>query len=419
MMARRQQSQLITGIDIGSTAIRIAVGQATLNSQGSYDVHMIGAAEVAAEGIHKGVIASIEDTVSSLSGTLEQMERMVGIPIESAWVGISGMHIISQQSKGVVAVAKADGEIADEDVERAVEAARMVAPPLNYEMLHILPKAFTVDGQTGIKDPAGMTGIRLEVDTQIIHGLTAHIKNITKAVYRTGIDIDDLVLSSLATAQVVTTQRQRDLGVAVVNIGGTMSSVVVYEEGEVLHIATIPIGSEHVTNDLAIGLRTSIDVAERVKINHGMSLSKEISSREKIDLIHLGAEQSEKVSKRHIAEIIEARMAEIFEKVDEQLEIVQRSGLLPAGVVLTGGGSKLHGVMELARETLALPASLGYPIDIMSSTDKVNDLAFTTAIGLVQWGAGLQYTSGRSKSKLKVAGKAFGHVQSFLRSLIP
>ena len=208
MMAKRQQTQMITGIDIGSTAIRVAVGQATLNEYGKNDIHIIGTAEVASEGVQKGVVASIEDTVSSLSSTIEQIERMIGVPIDSAWIGLSGMHVMSQESKGVVAVAKADGDIGEEDIERAVEAARMVAPPLNYEMLHILPRAFTVDGQTGIKDPVGMTGIRLEVDTQIIHGLTTHLKNVTKAIYRTGIDIDDLVLSTLATWSVVSTARQ-------------------------------------------------------------------------------------------------------------------------------------------------------------------------------------------------------------------
>ncbi len=319
-----------------------------------------------------------------------------------------------------MAVAKADGEIAEEDVERAVEAARTVAPPLNYEMLHILPKRFTVDGQTGVKDPIGMTGIRLEVDTQIIHGLTSHLNNVTKAVYRTGIDIDDLVLSSLATGNVVTTEKQKELGVAVVNIGGSMISLIVYEEGEVVHLATIPIGSEHVTNDLAIGLRTSIDVAERVKIHYGHCLASTISKKEKIQLSNVGAETEETVTRHYVAEIIEARMGEIFEKVDEELEKIHRSGLLPAGVVFTGGGAKISGIIDLAREALALPASLGYPVDIMSSTDKVNDIAFTTAIGLVQWGAGLQYSSPRTRrSRFSVAGKAVGHMQKFFRSLIP
>ncbi|MBU0597204.1 cell division protein FtsA, partial [Patescibacteria group bacterium] len=363
---------------------------------------------------------SIEDTVSSLSSALEQIERLIGLPVEHAWIGMGGVDIISQISKGVVAVAKSDGEIAEEDVERAVEAARSIAPPINYEMMHLVPRGYSVDGQTGIKDPAGMTGIRLEVETQIIHGLTSHIKNFTKAVYRAGIDIDDLVLSILAAGDAVTTQRQKELGTTVVNIGSNMTSMVVYEEGDIIHVATLPIGSGHVTNDLAIGLKTSIDVAEQVKLNFGDCLPSNYSSRDKIDLARLGAEESEKVNKKFIAEIIEARMSEIFEKVNQELTNINRAGLLPAGIVYTGGGAKVEGVINLSKEILDLPASLGYPVDILSSTEKINDLSFTTAIGLVKWGARLQPSIKRSGGKGNgFFSKAVGGTKRLLRSLIP
>jgi cell division protein FtsA len=360
-----------------------------------------------------------------LSQALEQAERIVGVPIERAWVGMSGTHITSQQNRGVVAVARSNGEIASEDVLRVVESAKMITPPLNYEMIHVLPRRFTVDGQIGIKDPVGMTGIRLEVDTQIIHGLTTHIKNMTKAVYRTGIEIDDLVLSILATGAMVTTARQKDLGVAVVNIGSTVTSLIVYEEGEVLHLATIPIGSENITNDLAIGLRTSLDVAEMVKINYGDAVASHVSKKEKIDLATMGAEKSEDVSRYFVAQIIEARMTEILEKVDEELINIHRKGMLPAGVILTGGGAKLDDIIDCAKNTLGLPASLGFPIDIKSVSDKTNDLAFATAIGLVFWGAGMEAsgnsTPSRNKGLFKVTfiRKAVEQVQRFFKSLIP
>jgi cell division protein FtsA len=419
MMARRSYPDIITGIDIGSTAIRIAVGQFDGGSDRGRGIHIIGTAEMPSEGVQKGVVTSIEDAVSSLSGALEQIERLIGIPIESGWIGIGGTHIISQESKGVIAVAKADGEIEGDDVERAVEAARSVAPPLNYEMLHILTKGFTVDGQTGITDPTGMTGIRLEVDTQIIHGLTTHVRNVTKAVYRTGIEIDDLVLSSLATGDVVTTDRQRDLGTVVVSIGGSTTSYIVYEHGDVVHVGFVPVGSEHVTNDLAIGLRTSIDVAERVKIHYGHALSKAIAKKEKIELAELGATESEQVDRRFVGEIIEARMTELLEKIDEELNKIGKSGLLPAGAVFTGGGSKIPGLTELAKEVLALPASLGYPIDMMSSTEQVHDLAFSTAIGLVKWGSGLQSSGKRPIQTSAFVSKISDQVQKFFKSLIP
>jgi cell division protein FtsA len=419
-MSARFNSQLIAGIDIGSTAIRAAVGQYG-NINGQSGLHILATVEVVSEGVAKGTVTSIEDAVSAISGGLEQLERLIGTPIESAWVGLGGTHIMTQTSKGVIAVAKSDGEIGREDVERVVEAARMIAPPLNYEMLHIIPRGYTVDNQTGIKDPVGMTGIRLEVDAQIIHGLSTHINNLNKTVHRAGIEIDDVVISILADGEVVTTPRQRDLGCVVVNIGGALTSVVIYEAEEIKNISILPIGSMHVTNDLALGLRTSIDVAERVKLAYGSCVSDHTSRREKIDLLKLGAESEEIVSRQYIAEIVEARMLEILEMIDVELQKVERSGLLPAGVIFTGGGSKINGLIELSREFLRLPSSLGYPMDILSSTDKINDLSFTTAIGLVKWGSNLQLVGKpQTKGRMYTAGaKGVSWLKGIAKSLMP
>jgi cell division protein FtsA len=420
-MARSSsQSQIITGIDIGSTAIRIAVGQIYDSNEKKGSVQIIGAVEVPSEGIQKGNVVSIDETVSSLSHALEQIERLTGVPVDHAWIGISSAETQSHQNKGVVAVAKPDGEISDEDVDRVVDAARSIAAPLNYEMLHVLPSGFSVDGQTGIKDPVGMTGIRLEVDAQIIYSSAAHLKHITKAVYRTGIDIDDVVLSILASAQIVVTEKQKELGVVVVNIGGPTTSIAVYEGGEVVHTSTLPIGSEHVTNDVAIGLRTSIDVAERVKREFGYCMASDISKKDTIDLAALGQKESEIVKMHYITQIIEARMSEIFEKVDEELHTIHRSQLLPAGAIFTGGGSNVGGIVELAKEELGLPVSIGYPIDVDSVSDKVNSLAFSPAIGLVVWGADM--TRGRmrrSPSRFQTTGKAIEKLRGFWKTLIP
>src|SRR3989338_5954443 len=382
------EDKLFAGIDIGSTAIRIAVGHRLASGERGErpQIQIVGAAEVPSEGVSRGVINSIEDAVSSVSACLEKVERMSGLPIESAWVAISGANAITQQSRGVIGVAKADGEIREDDIERAVEQARTVAAPVNYEILHVIPRTFTVDGQAGIKDPLGMNGIRLEVDTQIIHGLTAHVKNVTKCVYRTGVNLDRLVLGVLACAEAVTTPRQRDLGSAVVNIGGATTTVVVHEQGDILHAASIPLGSEHITADIAIGLRTNIDVAERVKIQFGSANAQGLNRKEVIDLKELGAPDGELVSLKYVAEIIQARVEEIFEKVDKELKKAERSGMLPAGAIMTGGGAKLPGITDAAKRILRLPASLGYPVGVTSITDRVNDLSFTTAIGLVQWG---------------------------------
>lgn len=374
---------VITGLDIGSTNIRIAVGQ-----RGAEDkLQIIGAAQVPSEGISKGKITSLEDATSSLSNCLEKAERLTGLPLHSAWVGISGSHIVAQKSKGVVAVSRSNGEVSEEDIARAVEAARTVALPPNYEILHVIPHVFNVDNQTGVKDPLGMNGIRLEVEAQVIQGLSSQIKNLTKCIYRTGLDIEDLVLSILATAESALTVRQKELGVGLVNIGGPTTSLAIFEEGDLLHTAVLPLGAEHITSDVAIGLRTSIDTAEKIKLEYGTALAKEVAKREEINLAEIDEAETESVSRKYVAEIIEARAEEILEKVNQEFKKVQRDGLLPAGVVLTGGGAKLTGLVDLAKKKLKLPVSLGYPQGVISAVDRVNDLSFTTAVGLVLWGS--------------------------------
>ncbi len=379
------EDALFTGIDIGSSSVRIAVGQ-RLPSSEKEQMHIIGAAEVASEGINRGTINSIEDAVSSVSACIEKVERMTGSPVTSAWVSISGNNVTLLESKGVVAVAKSDGEIREDDVERVVGAAETVATPVNYEILHVIPKSFTVDAQKGIKDPIGMNGLRLEVDAQIIQGLTSHIKNLSKCVYRTGITMERPVLGVLAVADVVTAPRQKELGVAVVNMGGSSTTLVVFEQGDILHMASIPLGSDHVTSDIAIGLRTTIDIAERVKLQYAEASSSNIGRSEQINLRELGAADDELVGRKYVCEIVQARVEEIMERIEKELKKIGRAGMLPAGVVLTGGGAKLSGLVELTKSKLRLPASLGYPLGVTSITDRVNDLAFTTAIGLVQWG---------------------------------
>jgi cell division protein FtsA len=386
--------EIFTGLDVGTYAIRVAVGKLVPSPEGGEQIHMIGAVEVPSSGISKGTITNLEDAVSSISRALEQAERITGVPLNKAWVGINGAHIISQESRGVIGVGRSDGEIRDEDVERAIEAARTVATPTNYEIIHVIPKSFTVDGQRGVKDPVGMNGIRLEVDAIIIQGLGSQIKNLTKAIYRTGMDIEDLVFGVLATAEAVVSERQKELGVCVVNIGAATTNIVVYEDGEVLHTAVLPIGSDHVTSDIAIGLRTSIEVAEQVKLHYSTCIPDEVSKKEEVNLGELGAPEEEIVGRRFVADITEARVQEIFEHVDRELKKIDRSGMLPAGVILTGGGSKLSGMMDAAKSYLRLPVSLGTPLGVTSVIDRVNDPSMSTAIGLVLWGRHIRGVGG-------------------------
>lgn len=422
-MSKGKQN-IIAGLDIGSSMVRMAVGQMVYRGDDSQmEMQILGATEVPSEGMHKGSINSIEDLVSAVSSCLEKMERTVGLPIDRVWTGVSGLHIMSQNSKGVVAVSKSDSEISETDVERALEAARSISTPLNYEVLHVLPKRFSVDGQTGIKDPVGMTGIRLEVDAQIILGASAQIKNLTKAIYRSGLEIEDLVLSILASSEAAVTNRQKDLGVAVVDFGASTTSLAVYEEGEILHSTILPIGSEHITNDIAIGLRTAIDVAERVKIEYGDCFSNTVSKKEEIDLYELGAGEHENVKRKYLSEIIEARVEEIMQKIDDELRKVGRSGMLPSGVVFTGGGAKLPGITEAGKKYLRLPATLGYPLNFISATDKINDLGFVNAVGLLKWGSMMSASHGPKNAKLfdglkKVGGSA-GALKDWFKALLP
>ncbi len=413
------KERFITGLDIGTAYIRAVTGQ--YNPQDN-NFYIVGCGEVPSAGISKGIIISIEDAISSITACLEQAERMIGSPIERVFVGISGFHIIAQESKGVITVSRANGEIREDDVERAIAAAQTVATPPNYEILHVIPKDFAIDNQTGIKDPIGMTGIRLEVNTQIILGLSSQIKNLTKAVYRTGVEIDDLVLSVLANAESVLTKRHKELGVALVNIGESTTSVAIFEEGDLLTTAVLPLGSNHVTADIAIGLRTSLDTAEDIKLEYGQAVPDLVNKREEINLSDFSDSEEDNISLKYISEIIQARMEEIFDMVDKELIKVDRSGLLPAGVVITGGGAELPGVVEVAKARFRLPASLGYPLNINTAIDKVNNLSFTTAIGLAYWGAetlGTKPTKLISLPSFRSLEEITAKIKKWLKSFMP
>jgi len=382
-----KEKELIVGLDVGGTAVRIAVGSLSFTEKGEKKINILAAVSTPSEGMHRGIIGSIDDVVSSISSCVDRTERILGMPIERVWVGISGSHIISHPTHGVIGVAKSDGEITVNDVERVLEAARTIATPSNYEILHVIPKTFIVDGQSGIKDPVSMNAIRLEVDAEIIQGVSSQIRNLAKSISRARLEIEYLVFSILATAEAVLTAKQKEVGVVLVNIGASTTSVVVFEEGDVVHTSVLPVGSEHITADIAIGLRTSIDIAEQVKIDFGTANIKGVGKKDEFNLRDCGALDDEMVSRKYVSEIIEARVEEILEKVDAELKKIGRSGLLPGGAVLTGGGAKLPGLVEVAKRKLRLPASLGYSTGISGTTDKINDLSFTTAIGLVLWGA--------------------------------
>ncbi|HUT22691.1 MAG TPA: cell division protein FtsA [Candidatus Bipolaricaulota bacterium] len=410
---------LITGIDIGTATIRIVVAQLARGAN-EEQLNIIGVIEVPAQGVSKGSIISIEDSVSSISNALENAERMIGLPIDNAWIGISGTHITSQESSGVIAISRTSGEIQDDDVDRVIEAARSVAAPVNYEVLHVIPKAFTIDNQSGVKDPVGMSGIRLEVTTQVIRGLSSHIKNLTKSIYRTGLDINDIILASLAASESVLSVRQKELGVALVDIGAATTNIIVFEEGDVLHTCVIPIGSDHITSDIAIGLQTSIDIAEKVKLEFGSALPKNFEKKDIVNLQDVGGDNQE-FSRKYISEIIEARAEEMFEKIDIELQKINRSGLLPAGIVLVGGGAKLSGLVEVGKKKTMLPVSIGKLQTFTTAVDNVSDVSFATALGLVLWGYQMNQESGKKmgfSNKFETIKASAGRIKNWFKSLI-
>jgi len=420
------RENIIAGLDIGSTTIRLVVGQKVTNDSGE-QLQILGAVTVPAEGINRGSVNSIEDATSAISACLEKAERMIGVPVTNVWVGLNGPNLKCEKSRGVVAVGRSDNEITEDDVNRAVEAAQALSVPPNYEILHVIPVKFSVDNQEDIKDPIGMTGVRLEVETLIIQGMSSQVKNLTKAIYRTGLEIEDLVLSPLAAAEVVIGPKQKELGAALINIGSATTSLAVFEEGELLHAAVIPIGSEHITADVAIGLRCPINLAERIKLEYGSARGDKYSKKDEVDVSDLArdenlGEDSLVISKKYVAEIIEARVEEIFEKVDNEFKKIDRSGMLPAGVFLIGGGAKLTDLVETAKNKLRLPACLGVNKNVSLAIDKVNDPSYLTALGLVVWGN--QLTRRKKGSKFNwpssgAAGKTLEQIKGWFNSLIP
>lgn len=371
------------GLDIGTSMIRVVVGK---SSDEDKTPSIIGVGEAPAGGIRKGVIVDVEEAVSSITAALEKAERMTGIPIDHAVVSVGGAHVVSVESHGVIAVSRADGEITEADIIRVVDASQAISIPPNREILHVIPKTFTVDGQVGIKDPLGMAGIRLEVDSQIIQASVPFIKNLTKCITRVGLEIDDLVLSPLACAQAVLTKRQKELGCVLINIGGGTTGIAVFEEGELMHTNILPIGSSHITNDLAIGMRTSIDTAEIVKLEYGIAQKQGVAKNEEIDLSKIDKAEDGKVSRQQMAMIIQARLEEIFGMINKDLKSIGRDGQLPAGATLTGAGSMLEGIEAFAKKELRLPVQIGVPTNISTVIDRVDEPGFCTAVGLVLWG---------------------------------
>ena len=353
------KNNIIVGLDVGTSKVRVVI--ASIKSKEDTKPRIIGVGESNSSGMRKGVVVDIEEMTKSIKRAIDQAERSCGINIERAYVTIGGNHIKAKTSKGIAAVSRADEEVSEEDVMRAINSASAVSLDPNQEVIHVIPREFNIDGQAGIQDPRSMTGVRLEVDTLIIEGLSPYIKNLRKCLSSNGLEIEGLVLDALAASESVLTNKQKELGVLVLDFGGGTVGMTVYEERKLIHVHILPIGASHITNDLAIGLRTSVETAEKVKLTYGSCLAEEIGKRDVIDLSKIDEKEEGVANRKEISRIIEARIDEVFSLVNKELKKIDRERFLPAGAILVGGGSKIPGIIDLAKEKLKLPVQLGYP----------------------------------------------------------
>lgn len=410
------KQNIIAGLDLGSSKVAISVGQI---QEGI--INVIGIGKAPNSGMRKGAVIDIEETVSAISAATEEAERMAGVSVSNVFIGINGPQIASSISKGIIAVSRADGEITENDANRVIEAARAIALPHNQEIIHIIPRNFSVDGQNNIKDPVGMTGIRLEVNSLVVGMETTAIKNLSKCVYQAGLEIEDIIYSPLAAAKAFLSKKQKDVGVMLVDFGASTCALAVFEEGEVISCQVIPVGSMHITNDIAIGLRISIEIAEKIKLKYANANPDDIKEKQMIDLSVFDPQEKQRVEAKYIAEIVEARLGEIFILIRDYLRKIGKDGMLPGGIVFTGGGSQLQGLVEFSKETLRLPTQLAYPVaEVSGLIDKLDDPVYANSVGLMLWGAeeGKDRTTKLNLNAHQV-GKIMEKARGFIKQFLP
>ncbi|MEA2660456.1 MAG: cell division protein FtsA [Chloroflexota bacterium] len=377
------EQTVLVSIDVGTTKVCVLIGE--VSRTGGIDI--IGFGQAPSDGLRKGVVIDIDRTVQSVTAAVEAAERLSGFKVRSAFVGISGNHISSQNSRGMVAVSGHRRDVGREDTLRAIEAARAVSIPNTREILHVIPRGYVVDGQEGVRDPIGMTAVRLEVETHIVTASQSGVQNLTKCVQRAGVEIDELVLAPLATAEAVLTDEDRELGVALLDIGGDTTDLAVFHDGSIAHAATIPMGGKSITSDLGIVLRVTPDVAENLKLKQGSALPVDVDPDEVVQITSIGEELAHGVTRRTVAQIIEARLNEIFEAVQQEVAAAGATNRLQAGLVLTGGGSLLNGINRAARDQLGMSARVVGPQNLGGLTDQVSTPPYAAASGLLLWGA--------------------------------
>ncbi|MBT8494193.1 MAG: cell division protein FtsA [Deltaproteobacteria bacterium] len=381
-MAKTKQDEIIVGLDIGTTTISAIVGEVTEDG-----VDIIGIGTSTSRGLRKGVVVNIDATVQAIQRAIVEAENMAGCEIQTVYAGIAGGHIRGMNSHGVVAVK--DKEVGKDAIGRVIEAAKAQAIPMDREILHVLPQQYLIDSQDGIRDPLGMSGVRLEAKVHIVTTSVSCAQNVVKCANRCGLQVADIVLEPLASAEAVIEEDEKELGVALIDVGGGTTDIVIFVDGAIVHSAVLPLGGSHVTNDIAVGLRTPLEAAEKIKKKYGCAQASLVDDGEQIEVPSVGGRDPRKMARRFLVEeIIEPRVEEMFEHVKKELI---RSGYwdsIAAGCVLTGGATSLDGTPDVAEEVLGLPCRRGQPERIGGLIDVVRSPSFATGVGLVMYGAG-------------------------------
>lgn len=407
---------IIAALDVGSSTIQTVIAE---QRRGEDALRILGVGMTPSAGVRRGVIVNIEDATAAIQQSVEEARRASGVPVRSVWLAVGDAHVTVSSSRGVVAVSRADQEISPEDVRRAIAAAETFIPKnANKEILHIIPRDFRVDHESGVKDPVVMHGVRLEVDTLIIECSTPFLKNLLKCVEGAGLKVEDYMFRPYAAAEVALTKRQKELGVMLVDIGGSTSSFMVFEEGVPIHAGVVPIGGSHITNDVAIGFRTHVDIAEQIKLAHASCLPDEIPRKEQIKLADFVPEAQDSHSRRELAEIVEARLQDLFELLQKELKKIDRTRLLPAGVVLVGGSALLPGLVELTKEEIGLPVELGKLEHASLFADERMALSLIPVFGILEW-ASRQSEQAGSMWSPRLSRLHTGKIGRWLKSLLP
>lgn len=417
---------LISGIDVGNSQVKIVIAKVDRDSLG---VEILGVGSTPSNGLRRGMVVDMEETIDNIRTAVQRAEAMAGVSVKRAYLAVNGLHIKSQASRGVIAVSRADNEISQNDIDRVVQAASVVSLPANREIIHVIPRNFIVDGVENVKNPLGMKGVRLEAEVIIVEGLSPYLRNLAKCVNENNIEVAGLVFAPLAASLSVLDRNQKEYGVLNLDFGGGTSTLIVFEEADLLHTAVLPIGSKHITSDLAVALRTSMDVAERVKLEHGTtSEGLDMRKRDNIDLSELVGEENFLWPKKQLVGVIDARAHELLDLVSAELKKISKV-ILPAGVVLSGGGANLPGLAALIKERLRLPVKIARLANVPAvanamadrrgGLEEQNDTALSVATGLILWGVEEEFGGMRGKAAPAPKNLFFKRAGGWLKNFLP